>query len=380
MKKNNELKIDYKVLISIFILLIIVGKIIRHTILKSVLVDMSIGNGMIWEVIDGTGGFKSLADTGTSDAAGNASVFFRLINFFHLTTINEFEFYITIIWNAILFFLFISRTKPYTIGQFLFLSISIIVLNIWDFCLAKEPVQMLFFLAIYLAIISKKLTHLQKIYVSLFIIIISILYYRVYYILIIGFFAIVSILCQLFIIKAKNKTSLSKVLLIIFLCAFGYFVFLNVCKFISYDSYTELIRVRLRSSTANTEITSLFNSENLIIFCFDYLIVIFRLLFPVELLPMGIKYWPYALYQFILSVYVIKFMKNIKANNKSQNLALYIYLAFLLTSATFEPDFGSWVRHEAACFPLLLIISNIITPKDVIRHEKKNLKNSTKNI
>ncbi|MCI6266620.1 MAG: hypothetical protein MR598_07250 [Erysipelotrichaceae bacterium] len=376
LKSKHQLKFDYKILLALFIILIIVGKIIRHTILKSVLVDMSIGNGMINRILFENGWFQSLTDTGVSDAAGNASVFFRLINFFHFTTVGEFEFYITIIWNIILLLLIFSKAKPYTTSQLIFLSISIIVLNIWDFCLAKEPVQMLFFLAIYLAIISNNLTYWKKVFISLIIIVISILYYRIYYILIIMFFIIVSILCSLIILKPKNKPTIIKVLLIIILCAVGYFLFLNICKYISTESYNELIRVRLRTSVAHTEITSLFQSENLLLFSIDYAIAIFRLLFPIELLPMGIKYWPYAFYQFLLSIYVIKFMKNMKVNNKSQNLALYLYLAFLLASATFEPDFGSWVRHEAACFPLLLIITNIVVPKDVIKNEKTTLKHN----
>lgn len=36
--------------------------------------------------------------------------------------------------------------------------------------------------------------------------------------------------------------------------------------------------------------------------------------------------------------------------------ALYLYLAFLLCSAAFEPDFGSWIRHEGITLPILLFI------------------------
>ena len=36
--------------------------------------------------------------------------------------------------------------------------------------------------------------------------------------------------------------------------------------------------------------------------------------------------------------------------------ALYLSLAFLLCSAAFEPDFGSWIRHEGITLPVLLLI------------------------
>ena len=43
---------------------------------------------------------------------------------------------------------------------------------------------------------------------------------------------------------------------------------------------------------------------------------------------------------------------------------MYIYYAFLLGSATFEPDFGSWIRHEAVLFPILLILMDAIKEKE----------------
>ena len=58
-----------------------------------------------------------------------------------------------------------------------------------------------------------------------------------------------------------------------------------------------------------------------------------------------------------------------KNNTKSQNLALYIYIAFILGSATFEPDFGSWVRHEAATFPILMIVTKIVQMDEKIEQE-----------
>ena len=36
--------------------------------------------------------------------------------------------------------------------------------------------------------------------------------------------------------------------------------------------------------------------------------------------------------------------------------ALYLYLAFLLCSAAFEPDFGSWIRHQGVALPIILLI------------------------
>lgn len=384
---NIKKKYNIDLLLVLFPIMIIAGKIIRWTILKSVLVDMSIGNGMIWEVINGTGGFTSLTETGMSDAAGNSAVFFRIINIFGLTTTKEFEVYISFIWNIILAFVIFRNKKILNTSQMMFLIASIAVLNIWDFCLAKEPLQLVFFLFIYYTLINDKLSIRQKYIVSIFILLVSVLYYRVYYILIIAFIILVSFICNRWLLKLK-KVDIKTIILLLIVLVFSYFIMLNCIKIIDSASYNELIRVRTRGGEANTQMLNIFKSTNLSLFCLDYLIMILRMLFPIELIPMGIKYWPYVFYQILISYFAIKNIKNIKKNSKTHNLALYIYIAFLLGSAAFEPDFGSWVRHEAAIFPVLMFVTHVVKFKDDIREEEKiekenniyNKKNNVYNI
>lgn len=375
MKKERRYNIN--LLLILFPIMVIAGKVIRWTILKSVLVDMSIGNGMISEILTGTGTFISLAETGISDAAGNASVFFRLINIFELTTTVQFEIFISILWNLILVMLILKSKKTLNFMQMVFLISSIAVLNIWDFCLAKEPLQMLFFVVIYYVIVNSHLTIKMKYTLSILVILLSVLYYRVYYILIIAFLILVAILCNKWLLKLE-KVNKKTILILLVSLVFSYFIMLNCIKFIDSASYNELIRVRTREGIANTQMVNIFKSTNLGLFCLDYLIMILRMLFPIELIPMGIKYCPYVIYQIIVSYFVIKDIIHIKENTKSENLALYMYIAFLLGSATFEPDFGSWVRHEAAIFPILMIITNIVRIKtnklEVKEDEKKDNK------
>ncbi len=40
----------------------------------------------------------------------------------------------------------------------------------------------------------------------------------------------------------------------------------------------------------------------------------------------------------------------------TRTIALYTYLAFLLCSAMFEPDFGSWLRHQCVALPVIIFI------------------------
>ena len=377
----KEKKFNINLILILFPIMILAGKIIRWTILKTVLVDMSIGNGMISKILYGTGGFTSFSDSGISDAAGNASVFFRAINIFGLTTTIQFEVYISLIWNIIIILIILKGKKSLNIMQMLFLIVSIAVLNIWDFCLAKEPVQLLFFLAIYYILLNRRLNIKQKYILTIFVLLISVLYYRIYYILIIAFIMIVAIVCSKWLFKV-DKINLRHVLGLLVVLSIVYFIMLNFIKVIDIESYNELIRVRTRAGIANTQMINIFKSTNLILFTLDYLIMIVRMLFPMELIPMGIKYWPYVFYQIIISYFVLKNIKNIKENTKTQNLALYIYIAFLLGSATFEPDFGSWVRHEAAIFPILMIITNIVMPNEKQgENDEKNIsKNNNENI
>jgi hypothetical protein len=277
----------------------------------------------------------------------------------------NYEIVITIIWNIIFFGIILNIKEELNIMQTAFLVMSIAVLNIWDFCLAKEPVQLLFFLAIYYILLSKSLKIEIKYILTILVLLISVLYYRSYYILMIAFIIIVAVVCNKWLFKLK-KIRFKYVLVLLLILAVVYFVMLNFIKIMDIGSYKELIRVRTRSGEANTQMINIFKSTNLVLFTLDYLIMIVRMLFPVELIPMGIKYWSYVAYQILISYFVIKSVKNIKKNTKVQNLALYIYIAFLLGSATFEPDFGSWVRHEAAIFPILIIVTNLVIP-----HEKQ---------
>lgn len=373
-------KFNINLILILFPIMILVGKIIRWTILKTVLVDMSIGNGMISRILYENGGFTSFPDTGISDAAGNASVFFRMINIFGLTTTKQFEVYISVIWNIIIAVIILKSKKSLSTIQMLFLIASVAVLNIWDFCLAKEPVQLLFFLAIYYTLLSKKMNIKCKYILTILILLISVLYYRIYYILIMAFIVIVAIICNKWLFKV-DKIKFKNIIGLLIILSVIYFIMLNFIKLVDVESYNELIRVRTRTGVANTQMINIFKSTNLFLFTLDYLIMIVRMLFPVELIPMGIKYWPYVFYQVLISYFVLKNIKNIKKNTKIQNLALYIYIAFLLGSATFEPDFGSWVRHEAAIFPILMIITNIVLPNENQgdENEKNNSKNNEKN-
>lgn len=368
---SNEKSYNIDIIFGIFLILVAVGKIIRYTIMKNVLVNSGIGHHFIYPVLYGTGGITLFdSDSMTGDAGGNAVVIFRAINFLKINTYEGWELYISIIWNIILFGLLLGVKRELNLKQFIFIGLSIIVLNIFDFTLAKEPIQMLYFIAIYYVLCLNNKSVKFKYILTIGIIAFSAISFRIYYFLIIMFMVLVQVLFNVFIIK-KEKVKIKDIIIMLLVIVGFYFLFLNIMKVIMPTEYSELIRVRTRSSTAASDMRNIFKSTNLLIFSLDYLIMLLRMMFPIELLRLGVKYIPYVLYQLIITYFVIRNIMNIKSNEKIKNIALYLYIGFLFASATFEPDFGSWVRHEAVLFPILLILTDIKRKEKERKNEKR---------
>lgn len=201
---------------------------------------------------------------------------------------------------------------------------------------------------------------------------------------------------------------------IIAVCHFFLLSFLSVSN---EDTYSEMMdanyRSMTRSSVADSEIVPIFSKGNPILAAADYGIKIFRLMFPVELLIKGKATYIFLIaFQFLLAGFIAnafisrnKMLKeeeeveeeeeDLEASEDAdeededaeeeeeeetieteedeeeedetiaekkrdrqdcRTAALYLYLAFLLCSAAFEPDFGSWIRHEGITLPILLFI------------------------
>ena len=330
MKIKQDFFVKTTVIIIAMIFLILGAKVVRYTLMKEVLVDMSIGHGMLTKISNEN---SVLYDENASEeelgAAEKSARIFKNINLFGLTTYQEFEVFITIIWNIMLLGIMFSLRKKLNIIQAIFLILTILVLNIFDFNLAKEPVQMLYFILMYVVITNKALKDSFKYLLCFGILYWASVTFRTYY--------------------------------IVLALGVGYFLLLTIAKTAMPEEYAELVRVRTRETLARTDISNWITNDdsNLVLFTLDYLLMLVRMMVPVELITFGPKYWPYVAYQVMITFYVVMALKNIKRNHKSKNVALYVYLGFLCGSATFEPDFGSWVRHEAAIAPILFILADM---------------------
>ena len=81
------------------------------------------------------------------------------------------------------------------------------------------------------------------------------------------------------------------------------------------------------------------------------------MMFPIELLKGGIFYFPFLAFQVLLIYYMYKNISKVHKISNNNVIALSVFIAFFMGSVLFEPDFGSFARHEAAAFPLIILFA-----------------------
>lgn len=341
--------IDRKYIFYCYIPLVLLSKIIRYTIMKTVLVDVGIGHSWVTSIANRT----YMLNQGISL---NIVSFYSFINVFSLDTYVGLEVYVTVLWNILFIILLFRLDKKLFVEDMIFVCMSIGVLNIFCFTIAKEPIQMLYFLLLY-GVLKLKISYIGKVVGSIVVLLLITTTYRKYYIIILFFFLLTVVFFWIFF-KIKQSVQVKHMLFFLLLVGIVYYIFLQMAQLVFPAEYTELIRVRLRTSDATSDMRVLLSGSrsNQIIFCIDYVIMIVRMLFPLELARLGMKYIPYVVFQIFITCYMYGALKKLNEMNVNRNLAVMLYLGFLFGSATFEPDFGSWVRHEAVIFPLFLFL------------------------
>lgn len=274
----------------------------------------------------------------------NTALIFNSINIFNISTLEGWSYLITVIFTIIISYCILKDKNKMTFYTAIFLCLSYALLNIYIFNLSKDIIQLIICLLIFY-IFRSEMTTLKKLIFSTLILIIESLFFRPYFILILFGFLLSYLYYQNYS-KLLKKHSLKYVLLIVLLFLLGIYF----SQFVSPSGYNKIMNVRDEISSileANTEIVNLIEGNSFISFILNYFINGFRILFPLELLPKGIFYVPFVVYQIILSYIIFYSIKNINKNN-----ALYVcfIIGYFLGSILFEPDFGSLVRHESTLF------------------------------
>lgn len=231
--------------------------------------------------------------------------------------------------------LYLSTTNNNTL---LYLCVSG-VLSIYCSQYTKEIIAIW---ALFLSILCIKNLDKYK-YFFIFILLFYCLFYREYWALVIYY-------CLAILIIKKSTLKNKPLLIWLFIAGLLPFVMVGLIN----GEYITDFRFRVNESRFGMDVGTIIN--NLIVntsFITDYLnaiISLLRLVFPVELIfVFSIKYLIFFGYWLLVLVTFLKMLMRYGLNIYSS-----LFIAYLITFAMFEPDFGSFLKHSPL-FVLLLL-------------------------
>lgn len=334
----NNIKFEKKVHLIFIIFVAFIAKIILLFVLPD---KYTFDNSKILNIVLGN---DVLSDP-SFDFVANIYRFFNI--FFHFDNIIQWSILLGIIGNVILMYFAIKKYDFKNFFVTVLFYILVFFLNIYAFNISKDFIQFIIFFFVYL-IYSSKLKNLLKYIFYILIFVIESLVFREYYVLLIPFI-IVS-----FFLERKNYGFVKTFL--IFLLTFMIVVY--VAKVFMPSDYNKLVNIRnstninrLDSENANTIITDKIIVSNYFTYILSYFINLTRILFPFELIFDGFYYFAFFVFQVLLDIVLF-----ISFRVKKVNIMSYFVLSYLFVTATFEPDFGSFIRHESSLFPIFVIL------------------------
>jgi len=295
-----------------------------------------------------------------------SAFFSNTINIFGLTSLLQWSVVFALMFNVI-FIIILSKFKITRIFDYFWVFASVVLLNTFVFVLGKDVYQFTLFLFIY-SIIKSNLSYNKKILLCLCILLCWGLIFRVYFILITAY-----MLAACLVVAYLKKTKVKNAAIYLFFLAFVVFISLLFIMLYAPDEYNVIVGMRNRLNyrredtlDAATMINDLVsnNSNNIFLYMINYIINLIRMMIPIELLTISGRiyfrgfYLIFFIYQIMITTAFIKTVKRVFQNKSSefQSIALVIYTGFLLGSGLFEPDFGSWVRHQATIWPILMFL------------------------
>lgn len=298
---------------------------------------------------------------------------FKKINILGLDTLKYWGYYISIFILPILIYI-VSKKNKYHYKQYIFLLASFTLLDIYVLGLSKDVIQFVYFLILYLILANQKMSNSHKLILACIVLLYEALHFRIYYSIMAMLMVTIYFIYIYFIRNQKiNKKSIIKIMLISLIL---FFIEVFIVQIINFNNYNAILNARnsvnvnrIGSTDASTIINDLLGfNKNYFIFMGNYLINIIRLVFPLELITKGYLQIIFMIYQMFITINLIKSCKEINDNNV---LWIITVISFIMISTIFEPDFGSFVRHESTLFLILLEITNINYSK-----EKKEIKNA----
>lgn len=406
-----------------FLPIIIISKVVRWTVMVNQLVYMSMGINMIIRMNAGdivpfhASLFSDVSNAG-SVIMSNSEALFSAINIFGFTTYVEWEWFFSVVFNLIFYFIIRSyyvRNPLAGWRENTFIYLNLAILNIFCLNMSKEPLQLITFLMMYAALMWFRRFNAKSVALAV-VLVLSVLYCRKYYALILGYFFVLQVVVNRWFSNIETETKQQRqklylrILMLFVMFGVMHFFFLSFLAENNEDTYDEMVAANTREGTgAVSEITPIFTG-NRVMLALDYFVKIFRLMFPVELIFRGkFTYFFLIIYQGLLALFLVRAFRlrrrtdivdvevdvddrptpspslyggeengddvdeeededeedeedeeerswETASQKDARTAALYLYLAFLLCSAAFEPDFGSWIRHQGVAFPIILLI------------------------
>ncbi|MFQ9516383.1 MAG: hypothetical protein ACLRZ9_11250 [Eubacterium sp.] len=319
-----------------------------------------------------------LGDKNTYAWGGNYEItadIFRSINIFDFTSLLQWSILIGIIFDILLLISFI-RLKGLDMLQSIFAFMCVGLCNIYVFNLGKDIIQFAFFALCFVIISIDRIPTWLKVIGCAAVFYWESTFFRNYYIIMsaftIGVYAILKVVRQ-----KKIKVNIKKIILIVGILFVLMYMFLNVARVFMPEEYDDILTCKAGTEvmTATTMINDQIDFDtNINLYMLNYIINSVRMLFPIELLTGGVFYIPFLAFQILLFLYTYKNIRNIHKISEKNVVALCVFIAFFMGSVLFEPDFGSFARHEAAAFPIIILFAldnlNIIGKEESNQEER----------
>ena len=302
------------------------------------------------------------------------AAFYRAIDVFHFTSIRQ--------WAVLLpfpfFFMYAGMTKrnqKFSVAEMSFFLCNIFLSGVYVFNISKDAIQLCFFFLIYCVIVSKQIQKEEIVWAGVFLILcFEGWVFRNYY------FFIAAVFLSFYAVRKKGLIANWSFFQFAAISILSFFLFVFVVRLVSPSTYQSIAtarngvnRWRIGASDAASMIDDLIHIKfPFLNWMLNYLLNGFRMFFPVELLFKHVKYFPFVLYQFLLTWFYSKSYRKCLSENYRFMVSFFLYTSFVLVSIDFEPDFGSWIRHESTLWPIFFLLFFHDTPLSEFTKEQQN--------
>lgn len=256
--------------------------------------------------------------------------------------------------GAAMFAVIVKKAPPQSLMAFFLLLAFSVLLPFYVFTVGKDFLQHLIFflMAIALLYLPKEP---MKLLGGLVLVLITAVFFRYYYVLMFGLSLGLYGVALLY--RRQKSISRQAIFLMVLFCLVVLALFFM--RAVLPEATDDLFTVRTATNqylgataASDKAILDLLPLERSVPgFLANYITAAIRMMFPVELCA-SLGDIPFAVFQTLCTVLLFhEFLKSRRAKARTSVYALII--AFYLMSFFFEPDFGSWFRHESAAFPLI---------------------------